>query len=183
MMKRFVPAAWRAPLLGAAAALVFGGCVFQSTYNDMLQQQQAIEASLRAEIDADQVEIQQLKNGIQVRMASDLLYGEGAVGLTERGRAALSKVAPQLASQTYEIDVVGNTDNLPIGPGLEDRYPTNWELAGERASIVVRFLQEQGVDPSRMRAISAGEYHPVASNDTPEGRKQNRRTDVVLRPR
>ena len=166
-----------------AAALFLGGCVFQSTYNTMLQQQQAIEAALRTEVNADQVEIEQLKDGIRVRMASGLLYREGGVELSSSGRAALEKVAPQLASQNLEIDVVGNTDNLPIGPELADRYPTNWELAAARATSVVRHLQSRSVDPSRMRAISAGQYHPVASNDTPEGRAQNRRTEILLRPR
>lgn len=166
-----------------ACALALSGCVFQSTYNNMLQQQEAIEASLRQEIAADQVTIQQLENGIKVSMSSDLLYREGGVELSPAGRAALEKVAPTLAGQGLEVDVTGNTDNMPIGAALIDRYPTNWELAGERASVVVRHLQAQGVDPGQMRSISAGQYHPVASNDTPQGRAQNRRTDIVLRPR
>ena len=171
-----------ASLLGAA--LLLGGCfVTQSTYNSMLQQQQTLEAALRSEISADQVQIEQLKDGIRVRMASALLYREGAVDLSPKGIAALDKVAPQMAADTYEIDVVGNTDNVPIGPELADKYPTNWELASARAAIVVRHLQADSVDPSRMRAISAGQYHPVASNDTPEGRAQNRRTEILLRPR
>ena len=115
-------------------------------------------------------------------MSSALLYREGGIDLTPAGNAALDKVAPQLASQTYEIDVIGNTDNLKTVGDLAERYPTNWELAGARAALVVRHLQEHGVAPSRMRAISAGQYHPVASNDTPEGRAQNRRTDILLRP-
>jgi chemotaxis protein MotB len=168
-------------LLGAATLL--GGCVMQSTYNKMLAQQQAIESSLRSEINADQVQIEELKDGIHVRMSSELLYREGAVELSPRGRATLSKVVPQFNGETYEIDVIGNTDNLPIGRELTDRYPTNWELAGERAAIVVRYLQENGVDPTRLRAISAGQYHPVASNDTAEGRARNRRTELLLRPR
>lgn len=163
------------------AVLLLGGCVFQSTYNNMLQQQQAIEASLRSEISADQVQIEQLKDGIRVSMSSGLLYREGSVELSPSGRAALEKVAPQLAAQGLQVDVTGNTDNLPIGPELADRYPTNWELAGARAAVVVRHLQAQGVNPSQMRAISAGQYHPVASNDTPQGRAQNRRTEILLR--
>ena len=155
----------------------------QSTYNSMLQQQQSIETALRSEISAQQVEIEQLKDGIHVRMSGALLYGEGAVELTPKGIAALNKVAPQFSSETYEIDVVGNTDNLSIAREFATRFPTNWELAGERASIVVRHLQSQGVDPGRMRSISAGEYHPVAPNDTPEGRARNRRTEILLRPR
>jgi chemotaxis protein MotB len=164
------------------AAVVLAGCVMRSTYNTMLQQQQAIEASLRAEIAADQVKIEQLENGIRVSMTSDLLFPEGGAEISPAGRAALDKVAPTLSSGTYQIDVVGNTDNLPILPALAGRYPTNWDLGAARATIVVRYLQGQGVDPSRMRAISAGQYHPVASDNTPQGRAQNRRTDILLRP-
>lgn len=174
----------RVPLV-IGASLVMGlapGCVMRSTYNTMLAQQQAIEASLRSEIAADQVTIEQLENGIKVTLSSDLLYREGSIELSPNGRAALDKVAPQLAAQNDQIDVVGNTDNLPIGPGLADRYPTNWELAGARAAVVVRHLQNAGVPPGHMRAISAGQYHPVASNDTPAGRARNRRTEIVLRP-
>lgn len=171
--------------IAAAAALAVGlsGCVFQSTYDNMLQQQEAIEASLRQEIAADQVKIEQLENGIKVSMSAELLYREGGVELSPSGQAALNKVAPTLADQTLEVDVTGNTDNMPIGPVLADRYPSNWELAGARAALVVRHLQAQGVGPGQMRAISAGQYHPVASNDTPQGRAQNRRTEIVLRPR
>lgn len=165
------------------AVLLLAGCVTESRYDKMLKQQEQIEASLRKEIADQQVEIEQLKDGIRVSMSSDLLYGSGAVDLHPDGEAALNKVAPQFAAETYEIDVVGNTDNVPIGAALNGRYPTNWELAGERAAVVVRYLQAKGVDPSRMRAISAGQYHPVGSNDTAAGRARNRRTDIVLRPR
>src|SRR5262249_40155667 len=130
----------------------------QSTYNTMLAQQQSIEGALRSEIAAQQVEIEQLQNGIKVNMSGALLYREGVVELTPAGIAALDKVAPQFASGTYQIDVVGNTDDVPIAREFAARFPTNWEFAGERAAIVVRHLQEQGVDPTRMRAISAGQY-------------------------
>ena len=171
--------------LSAVAALSLGGCVMQSTYNSMLAQQQAIEAALRSEIAADQVEIQQLQNGIRVRMSSDLLYAEGSTELTPAGRHALDKVAPQLAqsaAQNFQIDIIGNTDNVPIGPELISRYPTNWELAAARATVVVRHLQAQGVNAGKLEAVSNGQYHPVASNDTADGRAKNRRTDVEMRP-
>ena len=185
-------------MMGGAAAvvLVLSGCVTQSRYNTMLSQQQAIEAaqrqqmatlqaSLQSEIDADQVKIEQLENGIRVRMSSDLLYPSGSVMLSHQGRAALTKVSGQLstmAAQGYNIDVVGNTDDVPIGRELAARYPTNWELAGARAAEVVRHLQESGVDPTKLEAISNGHYHPVAANDSAEERMRNRRTDIVLRP-
>jgi chemotaxis protein MotB len=175
----------RAVLPGALCSglLLLGGCVFQSTYNNMLAQQQQIEASLRSEIAADQVKITQLENGLKVQMSSDLLFREGGVELSQAGRSAIDKVAPTLNAGSYVIDVVGSTDNVPIGPGLADRYPTNWELAGARAAMVVRHLQNDGVDPTAMRAVSEGQYHPVASNDTPQGRAQNRNVSILLKPR
>ena len=178
---------WRSRATAAASmlasALQLGGCVVtQTKYNNMLAQQQALEASLRSEINSQQVEIEQLKDGIRVRMSGDLLFPEGGVDISPQGHAALNKVVPQLTASPYQIDIVGNTDNLPIGPGLADRYPTNWELGGARAAMVVRHLQAQGVDPTEMRAISAGQYHPVASNDTAQGRAKNRNTEILLRP-
>ena len=167
------------------AVIAFTGCVTQGTYNNMLQQQQAIEAALRTEISNDQVKIEQLENGIRVSMSNDLLFNSGSAELHPNGVAALNKVAPQLASmasQGNQVDVVGNTDNEPIGPEIIGRYPTNWDLAAARASVVVRHLQSKGVAPAQMEAISNGQYHPIASNDTTAGRAQNRRTDLLLRP-
>jgi chemotaxis protein MotB len=95
------------------------------------------------------------------------------------------KVAPQpasMAGQGNQIDVVGNTDNEPIGPAIIGRFPTNWDLAAARASVVVRHLQAKGVAPGQMEAISNGQYHSVAANDTAAGRAQNRRTDLSLLP-
>ncbi len=177
---RRLPVAW-----ALSAALVLSGCVAASRYNNMMQQRDALEASLHAEMAADQVKIEELENGICVRMTDDLLYVPGSVELHSKGRAALGKVAPQLIAMTaqgYAVDVVGNTDDVPVGPKLAERYPTNWELAGGRATVVVLFLQEQGVDPTKLEAISAGQYHPIASNDTVDGRAHNRRTDLLLRP-
>jgi chemotaxis protein MotB len=174
-----------APAGALLAVITLGGCVTQGTYNNMLQQQQAIEAALRTEISNDQVKIEQLENGIRVSMSNDLLFNSGSSELHPNGVAALDKVAPQLvgmASQGNQVDVVGNTDNEPIGPEIIGRYPTNWDLAAARASVVVRHLQGKGVDPGQMEAISNGQYHPVASNDSAAGRAQNRRTDLLLRP-
>lgn len=176
---------WMTRIGIGSLALLFAGCVLQSKYNNMLQQQESLEASLRSEIAADQVKIEQLENGIRVRLSDALLYRSGSVELQESGRAALDKVTGQLtsmAAQGNQIDVVGNTDNVPIGAALAERYPTNWELAAARASIVVRYLQERGVDPAKLEAISNGQYHPVAANDTAAGRAQNRRTDLLIRP-
>ena len=145
------------------AVLLLGGCVMQSKYNAMLQQQQALEASLRAEIDADQVKIEQLENGIRVRMSDDLLYSRGrrtiSTRRTHRARQIVGQLA-KMAAQNNEIDVVGNTDDVPVGAKLAYTYPTNWELAGARATVVVRLLQAAG---SRSVAAPGNLDRPVPS--------------------
>jgi chemotaxis protein MotB len=86
-----------------------------------------------------------------------------------------------IQNQAYQALVVeGYTDNAPIGSALRPRYPTNWELSAARACDVVRYLQAAGIDPRRLAASGFGEYQPVAPNDTPAGRSQNRRIDIVL---
>ena len=83
------------PLLALVALLPLGGRVSAGAYNSMLRQQQKLESALRAEISADQVEIQEIKNGIRVRMSDELLDQSGSAKLSDKGRAALDKVAPE----------------------------------------------------------------------------------------
>jgi len=74
-------------------------------------------------------------------------------------------------------------DNVQIGSKLSGRYPTNWELSAGRAIAVVRFLQEQaGLEPERLSACGYSYYQPVPSNDTEEGRHENRRIEIILIP-
>ncbi|MDK2959817.1 MAG: chemotaxis protein MotB, partial [Bacillota bacterium] len=74
--------------------------------------------------------------------------------------------------------VEGHTDNLPINTY---RFPSNWELSTARATTVVRYLAEKhGIPPDRLSAAGYGEWRPVAPNDTPEHRAQNRRVDIVV---
>src|SRR5262245_13096256 len=162
----------RSSTIVLCALLALGGCVTKSKYNAMLQQQESLESSLRKEVAADQVKIEQLEDGIRVRMSNELLYRSGAVELHPDGRAALDKVAGQLASmaaQGNRIAVVGSTDDVPVGRELAERYPTNWELAAARACVVTRYLAEKGVAPAQLAAVSRGQYDPIAPNDTASG--------------
>ena len=91
------------------------------------------------------------------------------------------RLAKFLADTNYLVSVVGHTDNQKMSRALAKKYPSNWELAGARAAGVARYLVDNGVDPAQVVASSRGEYDPVASNDTPEGRAQNRRIQIILR--
>jgi chemotaxis protein MotB len=72
---------------------------------------------------------------------------------------------------------------MPLGPALKEKFPSNWELSVARAAAVVRFLQKEGrLQPERLSARGYSFYQPVASNETKEGRHQNRRIEIVLGP-
>ncbi len=141
-------------------------------------------ADLKGEIAEGQVKITQLRDRLTVNLVDKILFDSGSTVIKPRGREVLQKVAEVLRTVSDKrIQIEGHTDNVPIAPSLQARFPTNWELATARATVVARFLQDQGgIDPTRLVATGYGEYHPVASNDTPEGRAENRRIEIVLVP-
>ncbi len=73
-----------------------------------------------------------------------------------------------------------DTDDVPTDP--KSAFPSNWELSLARAMAVVKYMQDQGVDPTLLSAAGYGQYHPIAPNDSPENRSQNRRIEIVLAP-
>ena len=143
----------------------------------------SLVTDLESELAAGQIQIQQLKEGLQVNVSNNILFASGSAKLSAEGKAVLVRVAKELAELPHEIDVDGHTDDVSIRGSLTKRYPTNWELAGARAASVVRLFAEQGVNGERLAAISHGEFNPVSSNETDEGRQLNRRIEIRLRPR
>jgi chemotaxis protein MotB len=150
---------------------------------DLEQKSAAYEqlaGSLKTEIEAGRVELTELRGKMTVKMKDKVLFSSGSAALGKDGRNALQAVADALRTvQDKTIRVEGHTDDVPTG---KSAFPTNWELSTARALAVVRFLQQAGVDPTRLAAAGYGEYQPIAPNDTPEGRSQNRRIEIVLAP-
>jgi chemotaxis protein MotB len=147
----------------------------KSTYDGLM-------SNLKNELASGQIEIRQLRDGLSVDVAQEILFASGSAKLDQSGREVLLRVSEQLKKTQYEIVVGGHTDNVKIGPGLVERYPSNWELAAARASSVVRLFEDSGIDVKRLRAVSFGEYHPRDTNETREGRERNRRIEIRLRP-
>jgi chemotaxis protein MotB len=123
-----------------------------------------------------------LADGLHLILPQDVLFASGTTTLSSEGHDLIVELVEEINQQPYQIAVLGFTDNVPVGPKLAERYPSNWELAGARAASVVRVMQEAGVPAGQLVAVSRGETEPVASNDTEEGRAQNRRIDVRIRP-
>jgi chemotaxis protein MotB len=142
----------------------------------------ALVRDLQKELASGQVQIEQLRDGIRVQLAQEILFPSGSAELDENGVEVLRKVATQMAKTPHRVEVAGHTDNVPIKGTLAQRYPTNWELAAARAARVVRLFQESGIEGPRMRAVSRSEYEPIAGNDSAESREKNRRIEVRLIP-
>jgi chemotaxis protein MotB len=108
--------------------------------------------------------------------------------IKSKGQEVLLKLADSFRdNKDQNIAVEGHTDDVQIGSALIDRFPTNWELSTARATAVVRFLQEKGnitgnITPERLTASGYSYYRAVATNETPEGREQNRRIEIILVP-
>lgn len=143
----------------------------------------ALVSDLEAEVAAGQIQVEQLREGIRLNLAQEVLFPLGSADLSPGGRDVIERVASRLVDGSHTVDVRGHTDNLAIHGGLAERYPSNWELAGARAASVVRVLQGAGVDPALLRATSYGEYAPAASNEEAAGRARNRRIEIWLRPK
>src|SRR5687768_1581246 len=146
----------------------------QSQYDKLL-------AELNQEVQKGQLQVRRYKDMLTVDVAEQLFFDSGRAALKETGKEVLKKVAD--AMKSYEdkaIRVVGHTDNVPITKGLQKVFPSNWELSAARATTVVRFLQDAGIEPERLLATGRAEYAPVAPNDSPEGRQKNRRIEITL---
>jgi len=147
----------------------------RSTYDGLV-------SDLQSEVAAGRVQVEQLRDGLNVKLTQAVLFPSGSAQVGTEGAAVLAKVASRLLELPHRVHVQGHTDDIPISGRLAERYPTNWELAGARAASVVRILAEQGVPTARLSAISLADTEPVAPNDTPEGRAANRRIEIRLVP-
>jgi len=149
----------------------------KGTYESLVQ-------DLKGEIEKGEIKVTQIRDRLTVNLVEKILFDSGRAEVKPQGKEVLKKVGNILKNvQDKDIRIEGFTDNVPIGGALRQRFPTNWELSTQRATNVLRFLQDEGgVDGSKLVAVGYGEYHPIASNDSPEGRAQNRRIEIVLVP-
>jgi chemotaxis protein MotB len=156
----------------------------KTVISELDETKQKIESSMKEQIDAQEIKIEEIEGKLKVTFVDKILFDTGSVEINQRGKEVLLAIAGSLKeNESQNILVEGHTDNVPIGMILKDRFPTNWELSTARATAVVRFLQDNGgLEPERLTASGHSYYRPVASNDTEEGRSQNRRIEIILIP-
>ena len=145
---------------------------------------QSLLEKMKSEISQGQVTITDLKGRLTVTIVDSILFDPGKAEVKKGGREILGKVISILKDVSDKsIRIEGHTDNVQISRALAQRYPTNWELSAARAINVARFLQDQGIDPGNLSSVAYGEWKPVATNDTAEGKAKNRRIEIVLVPK
>ena len=127
------------------------------------------------------VDVKVLKGVVYISLNDNMLYKSGSYEISPAAMDILGKIAKIIKDyKDYDVLVEGNTDNVPIS---RTNIRNNWDLSALRASSVVQALQDDfGIDPSRLSAAGRGEYNPVATNSTAEGRAQNRRTQIIITP-
>ena len=164
------------------AMLLLAGRVSQQKYDTLDTEYQQLNQTMSKEVAANQMQITRLQNAIKVTVNSELLFPSGDWQMTAQAQQTIGKIVPILApKQQSKIQVNGYTDNVPIGPELmRQGITSNQVLSQKRADNVMQFMISQGVNPSMVSAKGFGDADPVASNDTPQGRAQNRRVELTL---
>ncbi len=142
--------------------------------------QQTLQASIKEQIAAQEIEPPTSAPPMKLVLVNKLLFKSGSSDLGTEGKTLLNKLTGLMQEEQYPyIQVHGHTDDRALKSNA--MYATNWELSFARAATVVRFLQEiVGIEPQRISATGFGQYRPIASNETDEGRRHNRRIEIIL---
>lgn len=143
-------------------------------------QYEKLAGSLQKQIQAGQIEISELRGKMTVKLKDQILFGSGSAMLNKDGKRALDAVAGVMKDmKDKNVIVAGYTDNVPVASG---QYKDNWELSTARAISVVRYLASKGVPAQMLGAAGFSEFRPIAPNDSPANRSQNRRIEIALTP-
>lgn len=125
----------------------------------------------------EDTKIQVGSNGVRIRITGQLLFDLGEANVKPQAYKFLDGIVEAMKSFDYYLLVEGHTDSLKISTF---HYPSNWELSSARASAVVRYLIENGIDHNRLSGIGHAHNYPISDNRTPEGRHLNRRVEFIF---
>jgi chemotaxis protein MotB len=140
--------------------------------------QSQLQEALRHEIAIHTVALHRETEGLVISLREFGFFDSGAAALKPSAMPALDRIAAILAIRICHLRIEGHTDNIPIHTA---HMASNWELSTARSTELVRLLiLRYGFSPERLSAAGYAEYHPIADNETAQGRAQNRRVDVVV---
>jgi DNA-binding response OmpR family regulator/outer membrane protein OmpA-like peptidoglycan-associated protein len=145
---------------------------------DLASLRHELETSLASEIERNEVALRVEPDGLVISLREIGFFDSGSAVVREDALSAFGRIARLLLERDYRVRIEGHTDNRPIHNA---QFADNWELSTARAAELVRLLiTRYGFSPANLSAAGYAEYHPVATNDKPESRAQNRRVDVVV---
>ena len=148
--------------------------------NEQLREvQEKLEQYIKENNLQDQVSTELSEEGLMIRLKEKALFASGSASLEGQSDQIVPVIAGILASMPERVMISGHTDNEPISTA---QFPSNWELSSARALSLMRGLMgaQPSLNPARFSALGYSEYRPIASNDTEEGRAQNRRVEVFI---
>jgi chemotaxis protein MotB len=148
---------------------------------DLEQLRREMQQTLSNEVATHTVSIEMGRDGLVISLREAGFFASGSATPKPETMPTLRRLAASLGHSPYDLRIEGHTDNVPIHNA---EFDSNWELSSARATRIARiFLDMKAVSADRLSAAGYAEFHPVDSNDTPEGRAQNRRVDLVVQPR
>jgi chemotaxis protein MotB len=149
--------------------------------DDLSKIQRELQQTLSNQVATHTVSIKMGRDGLVISLREAGFFPSGSATPKPATLATLHQVAAALGRTAYDLRIEGHTDNIPIHTG---EFDSNWELSSARATRIARiFLDMKAIPPERLSAAGYSEFHPVASNSTPDGRAENRRVDLVVLPR
>lgn len=124
------------------------------------------------------VEVLVSERSVSFRVNSEILFDSSQADLSRSGLSVLRRIVSVLSSTNHLVTVEGHTDSVAVRRNV--RYPSNWELSSARAGSVVRYLQANGIERGRLKAVGYADTRPIADNNTPDGRASNRRVELII---
>lgn len=167
---------------GGAGVLNSGTGIMQTPYQAETQALEeaasTIEAAAASQNVAPEVQVGLTDEGLSIRLKDALMFAPGSAQLTTTAELFLDSVASELATLKNPVRIEGHTDNVPV---RNSQFRSNWELSAVRAANVLEYLvTRHAIDPSRLSIAGYGEYRPIASNGTADGRAVNRRVEILI---
>lgn len=150
------------------------------TSDELTQISDLVSEKFSQLIDDQLIQVSSNELWLQIELKDSILFASGGADPSAQALLIFDEIAGILKNYSNPVQVEGFTDNVPINSA---RYPTNWELSTARASAIVKVLASKGIAPERLSAVGYGEYQPIASNATDQGRAQNRRVAIMVAKR
>ncbi len=149
--------------------------------DDLDRLRRELTQTLSSQVANHSISLEMGRDGLVISLREAGFFDSGSAVPKPEALPTLHEIAAKLGATPYDLRIEGHTDNVPIHNA---EFDSNWELSSARATRIARlFLDMKAMPPDRLSAAGYAEYHPVAGNDTPEGRAENRRVDLVVQPR